>query len=87
MLEADLADAPYDIDVLTASATLNEKSTRADLRAFEIALARHRESSRLAKLAAVLSAGPLDPNQAADHVGVFARGLDEIRRFLEAGLQ
>ncbi|NUP14282.1 MAG: hypothetical protein HOW73_50260 [Polyangiaceae bacterium] len=83
MVAAGLPDAEYDLDLLTASGALTEKGTRSDLRAFEIALARHRESSARTKLAAVLGNGPLGPDEAGAHADVYARGLDEIRRFLD----
>lgn len=83
MTAASLPDAAYDTDVLNAAGALTA-ATGSDLKAFDIALARHQEASPLQRLAAVLNSGPLDPGHASRHADVYSRGLNEIARFLGA---
>ncbi|KYF76576.1 hypothetical protein BE11_47610 [Sorangium cellulosum] len=82
MAAARVPDADYEMDVLTAGGALTAETGR-DLRAFEIAVARQRDASSLRRLTAVLAGGPLPPERATDHADVYARGLDEIARFLK----
>jgi 7-cyano-7-deazaguanine synthase in queuosine biosynthesis len=83
MAAASVPDATYDTDVVNAGGALTT-ATGSDLRAFEIALARQRDASSMQRLTAVLNSGPLAPEDAVRHAAVYARGLDEIARFLGA---
>ncbi|HEX7600275.1 MAG TPA: Qat anti-phage system QueC-like protein QatC [Polyangiaceae bacterium] len=81
---ASLADAAYDVDVLSPDAALTVE-TRKDLRAFEIAMRRLRDAKPSHALFDVLSTGPLPPEDVAEYAAVYRRGMEEVARFLTPG--
>lgn len=76
---------PYGIDILTDPPS-SERGTGRDFRAFEMALQRMAVSD-FNPLLEVLNSGPLlgNGNNLAAYVGVFQRGMEEVRRFLTNG--
>jgi hypothetical protein len=68
-------------DILTGDASSRE-TRGADRRAFEMALERTRTMRPLQLVSEVVSSGPIETADVDASVGVFRRGLDEVRQFL-----
>lgn len=81
---AGFADAPYDIDVLAAPPDISTDKGE-DLRAFQMALERFAESRPSDPLFRVLATGWLPPEDATQYAAVYARGMEELGRFLMPG--
>jgi 7-cyano-7-deazaguanine synthase in queuosine biosynthesis len=83
LLRAGMPHGNYDFDLLQRRPTPGT-GTAADLRAFEMAVARFNGMSAAARVAAVLSTGPIPENEIADYAGVYARGMAEVEALLQA---
>lgn len=84
MVAAGLSDAPYDVDVLRDPPPPATDSGL-DLRAFQIAIERLSGTKPHELNFRILTSGPLPPAEVGDYAAVYARGMDEVRRFLLPG--
>jgi 7-cyano-7-deazaguanine synthase in queuosine biosynthesis len=82
-LRAGLPQGAYDTDILTKRLKRGS-GTAADLRAFEMGVARFRGMSRTAQVAAVLSTGPIPDEDVSSYADTYARGMAEVSALLEA---
>ena len=71
----------YVLDILTDE--IDNKSDKArDLRAFQMALERQSGWSDLRLMMAINDSGPIPPELAKDYLGVYKRGMEEVRQLL-----
>ncbi len=80
---AGMPHGTYDTDILTKRLK-RDTGTAADLRAFEMGVARFRNMSRTARIAAVLSTGPIPDEDVAGYADTYARGMVEVAAFIDA---
>lgn len=82
-MRADLPHGVYDVDLLQHRPRAGTGKV-ADLRAFEMAVARFRSMSRTAQVAAVLSTGPIPDEDMSHYTDVYVRGMTEVETLLNA---
>jgi hypothetical protein len=82
-MRAGMAHGTYDVDLLQGRPETGTE-TAADLRAFEMAVARLGSMSRTARVAAVLSTGPIPDADVANYTDVYVRGMAEVETLLRA---
>jgi len=82
MLRGGIEDAEYDVDV-RENPPGSDTACGRDLRAVQMAVERLRSIEEQQLIFRVLDAGPLPSNEIMDHVGVYSRGMNELRGFLE----
>jgi hypothetical protein len=83
LMRAGLPNDTYDVDILSRRPR-RDSETSADLRAFEMAIARFRATSGSGQVAAVMSTGPLPGDEVARYADVYARGMQEVESLLNA---
>lgn len=81
---AGVPDAEYAVDILTASPSRKSESGR-DLCAIRIGVQRFNGNDRAHDLCDVLTSGPIAPDEIAEWVDVYRRGMKELSSFF--GLQ
>lgn len=81
-MRAGLPHGTYDTDILSKRLKRGT-GTAADLRAFEMGVARFRGMSRTAQIAAVLSTGPIPDEDVASYADTYARGMAEVAALLD----
>lgn len=82
-MRASLPHGVYDVDILKGRPGAGTERA-ADLRAFEMAVARFRTMSRTAQVAAVLSTGPIPDADVSQYTDVYVRGMIEVETLLDA---
>jgi 7-cyano-7-deazaguanine synthase in queuosine biosynthesis len=82
-MRANLPHGVYDVDILQGRPGAGTERA-ADLRAFEMAVARFRTMSRTAQIAAVLSTGPIPDADVSQYTDVYVRGMIEVETLLNA---
>jgi hypothetical protein len=82
-MRAGLPQGVYDVDILQQRPGAGTERA-ADLRAFEMAVARFRAMSRTAQVAAVLSTGPIPDADVSQYADVYVRGMTEVETLLNA---
>jgi len=83
LMRAGLPHDVYDVDILQHPPALGSE-TAADVRAFEMAVARFRGMSQTAQVSAVLSTGPIPNDEISGYADVYARGMTEVENLLNA---
>ena len=81
-MRAGLPHGTYDMDLLQGRPKAGTE-TGADLRAFEMAVARCRAMSRTAQIAAVVATGPIPDADVSQYTDVYARGMAEVEALLK----
>lgn len=81
LLRASLPHDSYEIDVLSAPPPPDSDTSR-DLRAFSMAFERFKKMTPTGRTAAVLSTGPLPPQDVQRYVGAYVQGMGEVGAFL-----
>ena len=82
-MRAGLPHGSYDLDLLRGRPRAGTERV-ADLRAFEMAVARFSAMSRTAQIAAVLATGPIPDADVSLYTDVYARGMSEVEALLDA---
>lgn len=82
-MRAGMDHGTYDVDLLQGRPETGT-GTAADLRAFEMAVARFGSMSPTARVAAVLSTGPIPDADIANYTDVYVRGMAEVETLLRA---
>jgi hypothetical protein len=80
---AQMPSDRYIVDVLTNPPDSDGEKAR-DLTAFKIAVEKFQSTKKHNSIFNVLASGPLPDEEVEDYAGVYRRGMDEVKNFLES---
>jgi 7-cyano-7-deazaguanine synthase in queuosine biosynthesis len=83
LASVQLDNCKYNVDILK-DPPMSDRDTGRDFRAFQMAIERSNYANPRSALFDVLSAGPLPPDDVKYYVGVYSRGMDEVRSFFSS---